>query len=157
ISRFSFRQSGERSSALALARKASRPPRCSTDLRACAEIRSFTDRFRVSLISVTFTRFGRNLRLVLFSAWLRSWPERGSLPVNSQRLVMVAKSFSAAPHDQPTAPTGTPQITGKINENWPADRDRRDRWRLLYASPVPGVKRGAHSRAWRGGHRTTKF
>jgi hypothetical protein len=51
------------------------------------------------------------LRFVAFSAWLLNWPERGSLPVNSQRLVMVVSSFarlnpalSGKPLKQPERP-----------------------------------------------------
>jgi len=35
--------------------------------------------------SVTLTRFGRNLRLVLRFEWLTRWPDNTALPVSSQR------------------------------------------------------------------------
>src|SRR5690606_2696352 len=96
ISRLSLRQRSESSSSFAFSKKASRPPRCSTDFSARAQTRRRKLRPRISLISVTLHRFGRNLRFVLFSAWLRSCPERGSLPVSSHCLVIVKSSFSAA-------------------------------------------------------------
>ena len=76
---------GDSSASLALARNASSPPRWSTDLNAFAETRSRTERPSASEISVTFSRFGRNRRLVLMFEWLTLWPTWGPLPVNSQR------------------------------------------------------------------------
>src|SRR5262245_36416852 len=77
-------------------RKASRPPLRSTDFSALALTRRRTRRCRASLISVTSTRFGRNVRLVLFSAWLRNWPDIGPLPVSSQRRVIRETSLENA-------------------------------------------------------------
>jgi hypothetical protein len=39
-------------------------------------------------MSVTVQRFGRKVRFVLFSAWLRKLPDIGRLPVSSQHLLM---------------------------------------------------------------------
>ena len=90
ISRLRRRQRSERSASLALIRKASRPPRCSMVLRALALTRMRTLRCRMSLISVTSQRFGRNTRRLAFSAWLRRFPDIGSLPVSSHCLVIVS-------------------------------------------------------------------
>src|SRR6185369_8221683 len=54
-----------------------------TERSAFAEMRSRTLRFSVSEISVTLTRFGRNLRLVLLLAWLTLLPRSTALPVSS--------------------------------------------------------------------------
>src|SRR5438093_1594445 len=89
ISVLSLRALGDSSSALAFARKASRPPRWSTVLSAFAEMRSLKARPSASDISVTLSRFGRNRRLVLMFEWLTLWPTRGPLAVSSQRRDMV--------------------------------------------------------------------
>src|SRR5439155_25429005 len=47
-----------------------------------------TLRCRASDISVTSHRLGRNVRLDLFSAWLRNCPDMGNLPDNSHRRVI---------------------------------------------------------------------
>src|SRR5262245_56729641 len=59
-------------------------------------MRRRTLRCSTSLISVTLTRLGRNVRLVLFSAWLRIWPDIGSLPINSHRRVITRLLTSTA-------------------------------------------------------------
>ena len=78
------------SSSLALARKASRPPRCSTERSALAEMRRRTERCSVSDCRVTLQRFGRNFRLVLRFEWLTRWPLSTALPVSSQRRDMAS-------------------------------------------------------------------
>src|SRR5262245_4464794 len=94
--RFSFKQRSDSVSSFAFTRKASSPPVRSTDFKAWALTRSRTRRWSASLISVTSTRFGLNTRLVLFSAWLRSWPDIGPLPVSSQRRVILETSSKKA-------------------------------------------------------------
>src|SRR5258705_10052793 len=75
----------DRSSALALIRKASRPPRRSTVFNALVEIRSLTERTSASDIMVTLTRLGRKRRLVFMFEWLTVCPTCAPFPVNSQR------------------------------------------------------------------------
>src|SRR5580692_11127332 len=77
------------SASCALIRNASRPPRWSTLLSALADIRNRTERPSASEIIVTFTRLGRNRRLVLMFEWLTLWPVWGPLPVNSHRRDMA--------------------------------------------------------------------
>src|SRR5205085_5307321 len=62
----------------------SRPPTCSTERRPLIETRNFTPRCRVSEMSVTCCRFGRNVRLVLLLAWETLLPTSRPLPVSSQ-------------------------------------------------------------------------
>src|SRR5262249_49406250 len=66
-------------------RKASRPPRCSTERRACAVTRRRTDWPSASERRVTLTRFGRNRVFVLRFEWLTRLPTRTAFPVSSQR------------------------------------------------------------------------
>lgn len=93
-SRFSLRHRSDNSSSRALSKYASSPPRCSTDFSACALTRKRTFRPRASLSRVTSHKLGRNFRFDLFSAWLFNCPERGNLPLSSQRLV-ISSSFTA--------------------------------------------------------------
>src|SRR6202023_1807131 len=93
IARFSSRARGESTSALALIRKASRPPRWSPLLMALVETRRRTFRPSASEMKVTLHRFGRNRRLVLILEWLTLWPTIGPLAVSSQRRD-IAKSSS---------------------------------------------------------------
>src|SRR5262249_1198981 len=76
---------GASSSSFDLSKNASSPPRWSTVFRALAETRKRILRPRVSEISVTLRRFGRNRRFVLILEWLTLWPTSGLLPVRSQR------------------------------------------------------------------------
>src|SRR5207302_817037 len=92
IARLSSSARSESSASLAFIRKASRPPRWSTVLNACAETRSFTERPSVSDIKVTFNRLGRNRRLVLRLEWLTLCPTCAPLPVSSQRRDMAIPS-----------------------------------------------------------------
>src|SRR4051812_15547617 len=85
MARFRSRARGDSRSALALSRKASRPPLWSTLLSALVETRRRTLRSRASEMNVTLTRFGRKRRLVLMLEWLTLWPTRGPLAVSSQR------------------------------------------------------------------------
>src|ERR1700726_2569933 len=85
IARFSSSARGESSAALALIRKASRPPRWSTLLIALVETRRRTFRPSASEMKVTLHRFGRKRRLVLILEWLTLWPTCGPLAVSSQR------------------------------------------------------------------------
>src|SRR5258707_4015 len=82
----------DRSSALALIRKASRPPRRSTVFNALVEIRSLTERPSASDIMVTLTRLGRKRRLVFMFEWLTVCPTCAPFPVNSQRRDMLKTS-----------------------------------------------------------------
>src|SRR5208283_3214134 len=75
----------ERISSLALTKKASRPPRCSTERSAAAVTRKRTFRCKTSEMSVTLQRFGKNLVRVLRLEWLTKLPVCTALPVNSQR------------------------------------------------------------------------
>src|ERR1700722_2609262 len=93
IARFSSSARGESSAALALIRKASRPPRWSTLLIALVETRRRTFRPSASEMKVTLHRFGRKRRLVLILEWLTLWPTSGPLAVSSQRRD-IAKSSS---------------------------------------------------------------
>jgi hypothetical protein len=83
--RFSSRARGASCSSLALTRKASRPPRWSTDFNAWAQMRSRTERPRVSEMSVTLHKFGKNRRLLLRFEWLTLCPVWAILPVKSHR------------------------------------------------------------------------
>jgi len=85
IARFNSSARGESTSALALIRNASRPPRWSTLLIALVETRNRTFRPNASEMKVTLHRFGRNRRLVLILEWLTLWPTCGPLAVSSQR------------------------------------------------------------------------
>src|SRR4029079_7982469 len=98
-----------------------------TDFSACAETRRRKLRPSASEISVTSHRFGRNLRLVLFSAWLLSCPERGSLPVSSQRLVIVKLLRPRS--------GGCASWQGVVETFVPLRRGRRGIWRLLCPTP----------------------
>src|SRR5262245_56378186 len=73
----------ESSSSFALARKASSPPRLSTERSAAAETRAANDWPSASECTVTLTRFGSKRRLVLMFEWLTLWPTSGFLPVSS--------------------------------------------------------------------------
>src|SRR5258707_3326069 len=79
----------DRSSALALIRKASRPPRRSTVFNALVEIRSLTERPSASDILVTLTRLGRKRRLVFMFEWLTVCPTCAPFPANSERPDML--------------------------------------------------------------------
>src|SRR5258708_23139284 len=93
MARFRSRARGESASALALIRKASRPPLWSTLFTALVETRRRTLRSRASLMKVTLTRFGRKRRLVLMLEWLTLWPTWGPLAVSSQRRDMSKSSI----------------------------------------------------------------
>src|ERR1700758_4287439 len=97
MARFSSRARGDRTSALVLSRKASRPPLWSTLLTALVETRRRTLRPSASLMNVTLTRFGRKRRLVLMLEWLTLWPTWGPLAVSSQRRDIVEILFHPAP------------------------------------------------------------
>src|SRR5262249_20240684 len=86
---FKSRARCDSSPASAFRRNASRPPRCSTERSAVAEMRRRTLRFSASEISVTLTRFGRKRRLVLLLAWLTLWPLCTALPVSSHSRDMI--------------------------------------------------------------------
>src|SRR4051812_7936703 len=90
MARFRSRARGDSRSALALSRKASRPPLWSTLFTALVETRRRTLRSRASLMKVTLTRFGRKRRLVLMLEWLTLWPTWGPLAVSSQRRDMAS-------------------------------------------------------------------
>jgi len=57
------------------ARKASRPPRCSTRAQSAAEMRKRTERASASDVSVTLTRLGRKRVRVLRLEWLTRLPD----------------------------------------------------------------------------------
>src|SRR5882757_8522642 len=97
---------GESSSSLALARNASRPPRWSTDFSALADTRRCTERPSASDIMVTFTRLGRNRRLVLRFEWLTLFPTCTPLPVSLHRRDM-ANTFQSGPIASGAGPKGT--------------------------------------------------
>src|SRR4051794_33513640 len=87
--RFSLRTLGLSLSLLVLSSQLSRPPTCSTERRPCVDTRSLTLWPRASEISVTFCRFGRNVRFVLLLAWETLCPTCRPLPVSSQTRDMV--------------------------------------------------------------------
>src|SRR3990170_1570108 len=89
MSRLSRRAFKDSSSSPAFIRKASRPPRCSTERKAWALIVIRTRFFSASLSSVTLQRFGRKRRLVRRLAWLTLLPVSTALPVSSQRRAIV--------------------------------------------------------------------
>src|SRR5262245_61563153 len=64
-------------------------------------MRSLTERPSASDITVTFSRFGRNRRLVLRFEWLTLCPTCADLPVNSHRHDMANSSRSGAAHGAP--------------------------------------------------------
>src|ERR1700761_6145224 len=99
------RARGDSRSALALSRKASRPPLWSTLLSALVETRRRTLRPSVSEMKVTLHRFGRNRRLVLIFEWLTLWPTSGPLAVSSQRRDIVQNPLPS-PSLQPSAGAG---------------------------------------------------
>src|SRR3990170_804478 len=88
MSRLSRRAFKDSSSSSAFIRKASSPPRCSTERRACALMVIRTRFFSASLSSVTLQRLGRKRRLVRRLAWLTLLPVSTALPVSSQRRAM---------------------------------------------------------------------
>ena len=83
-SRFTLSALADSLSSLVLISQLSRPPLCSTERRPCVETRNLKLRSSFSLSSVTFCRFGKNVRLVLLFAWLTLWPTWRPLPVSSQ-------------------------------------------------------------------------
>src|ERR1700761_6051263 len=98
MARFNSSARGERFSARAFLRKASRPPLWSTLLIAFVETRRRTLRPSASEMNVTLHRFGRKRRLVLMLEWLTLWPTRGPLAVSSQRrdiVIILAKAPAA--------------------------------------------------------------
>src|SRR3954466_14211548 len=93
IARFRSSARGERTSARAFSKKASRPPLWSTLLIALVETRRRTLRPSASEMKVTLHRFGRKRRLVLMFEWLTLWPTWGPLAVSSQRRDIVQILF----------------------------------------------------------------
>src|SRR3954453_21481559 len=89
MSRFSLRTLVLSFSSLVLRTQLSRPPTCSTERRPCVETRSFTLWPSASERSVTFCRFGRNVRLVLLLAWETLLPTCRPLPVSSHTRDMI--------------------------------------------------------------------
>src|SRR6476646_4605007 len=77
-------------SSLVLSSQLSRPPTCSTERNPCVDTRSLTLCPSASEISVTFCRFGRNVRFVLLLAWATLLPTCRPLPVSSQTRDMVS-------------------------------------------------------------------
>ena len=71
-------------------RKASSPPRCSTERSAAAVIRSRTDRCSASDIKVTLQRLGKNRVRVFRLEWLTRLPDWTALPLSSQRRDMTS-------------------------------------------------------------------
>src|SRR5262249_19479508 len=96
ISRLRLSASRDSSSSFAFSRKASSPPRWSTDLSALADTRSLTERLSASEMKVTLHRLGRNRRLVLRFEWLTLWPVCAALPVKSHRRDMGIPRLSVA-------------------------------------------------------------
>src|SRR6478672_12052675 len=90
ISRLSLRTLGLSLSSLVFRSQLSRPPTCSTERRPWVDTRSFTLWPSASEISVTFCRFGRNVRFVLLLAWETLLPTCRPLPVSSQTRDMVS-------------------------------------------------------------------
>src|SRR6478609_3685345 len=90
ISRLSLRTFGLSLSSWVLRTQLSRPPTCSTERRPWVDTRSFTLCSSASEISVTFCRFGRNVRLVLLLAWETLLPTCRPLPVSSQTRDMTS-------------------------------------------------------------------
>src|SRR6478672_8157031 len=90
ISFLSLRTFGLSLSLLVFSSQLSRPPTCSTERRPCVETRSLTLCPRASEMSVTFCRFGRNVRFVLLLAWETLLPTCRPLPVSSQTRDMVS-------------------------------------------------------------------
>src|SRR6185437_5935425 len=86
----SLRTLGESLSSLVFRSQLSRPPTCSTERRPCVETRSLMLVLSVSEMSVTFCRFGRNVRFVLLLAWETLLPTCRPLPVSSQTRDMVS-------------------------------------------------------------------
>src|SRR5271170_1422319 len=74
ISPFSANAFCERSASAALSKKLSRPPRCSTDRKDEAAIRSRTERPSESEVSVTLHRLGKKRVRVLRLEWLTLLP-----------------------------------------------------------------------------------
>ena len=70
----------------------SKPPLKSTVLKAAFVTFSFIFFLRISLLNVTFFKFGKNLRLVLFLAWLTLLPVKGEIPVSSHLLDIIFPS-----------------------------------------------------------------
>ena len=64
----------------------SNPPLKSTVLRAALVTFSLIFFFKISLLNVTFFKFGINLLLVLLLEWLTLWPLSGDIPVSSHLL-----------------------------------------------------------------------
>src|SRR5690606_26413682 len=104
IWRFRRRARGDSSPSPALTRKASSPPRCSTERSAWALIRIRTRWPSASLISVTWHRLGRNRRFALLLAWLTLLPTSTALPVSSHRrdiaFVLFDRQKTAARRDR---------------------------------------------------------
>src|SRR5205085_9942602 len=90
ISRFSLRTLTLSFSSLVFSSQLSRPPTCSTERRPWVDTRSLTLCPSASEISVTFCRFGRNVRFVLLLAWETLLPTCRPLPVSSQTRDMVS-------------------------------------------------------------------
>src|ERR1700761_9754779 len=101
MARFNSSARGERLSAWAFSRKASRPPLWSTLLIALVETRRRALRPSASEMNVTLHRFGRKRRLVLIFEWLTLWPTCGPLAVSSQRRDIVEILFH--PGSQPAS------------------------------------------------------
>src|SRR3954464_13747742 len=89
MTRLSLRTLGLSLSSLVFRSQLSSPPTCSTERRPCVDTRSFTLCPRASEISVTFCRFGRNVRLVLLLAWETLCPTCRPLPVSSHTRDMI--------------------------------------------------------------------
>src|SRR5690606_33086567 len=85
LRRRAFRESSESRD---FNRKASSPPRCSTERSAWALTFRRIGCASTSLRKVTAHRFGRNRRRVLLLAWLTLLPVWTVLPVSSQRRAM---------------------------------------------------------------------
>src|ERR1700722_9118535 len=85
IARFKSSARGDSTSAFALIKNASSPPRWSRSLMALVETRRRTFLPSTSEMKVTLHRFGRKRRLVLMLEWLTVWPTCGPLAVSSQR------------------------------------------------------------------------
>src|SRR5690606_2948754 len=114
---FNRRARWESSASSALARNASRPPRCSTVRRALAEMRRRKFWPSASDISVTWTRLGRKRRRVLLLAWLTLLPVMTDLPVSSQaRDMSFNLQFCRAKYRYRTNRGGARAISGGLME-----------------------------------------
>ena len=99
-SRLSLRQRSDRSSSLAFRRKASRPPRCSTDFKACALTRRRSLAPECVAYQRDLAKVGTKLPLRLVLGVAPQLARRGSLPVSSQRLV-ISKLLRQPPKGWP--------------------------------------------------------